>query len=266
MYTLMISALAGAAIAVITTRDLGLGWGIFCLFATMLIVQLLIGLAIRRKVTKINLELQRIMQNGQAKANRQLQLFQQRPPGNLRMAQQALEKIQFDAVREALDATKRFEPYYRWNMLLKKQINTMKMQLRFQLREYAAVDELLKHCLLLDARSLAIKLVRLYKQEDPGLDRFYEKKCRKLKGEDGALVASTYAWIKLHQNEPAKATAALVAARKLSDNQTLVENCDRLVNGRYKHFSNAGFGDQWYSLYLEEPKIKPQRQMQQRMY
>ena len=58
-----------------------------------------------------------------------------------------------------------------------------------------------------------------------------------------------------------KAVAALVAAKKLSDNATLVENCDRLVNGKLKHFSNAGFGDAWYSLYLEEPKIKPQRQV-----
>ena len=63
-----------------------------------------------------------------------------------------------------------------------------------------------------------------------------------------------------------RAVAALVAARKLSDNQTLIENCDRLVNGKYKHFNNAGLGDLWYSLYLEEPKIKPQRQVQQRMY
>ena len=46
----------------------------------------------------------------------------------------------------------------------------------------------------------------------------------------------------------------------------MIENCDRLVNGKYKHFNNAGLGDLWYSLYLEEPKIKPQRQVQQRMY
>ena len=122
-------------------------------------------------------------------------------------------------------------------------------------------DELLKHCFLMDPRSLAIKLVRLYKTEDPGLDKFYQKRCRRLKGEDGALVASTYAWIKLRQEQPEKAVAALVAAKKLSDNATLVENCDRLVNGKLKHFSNAGFGDAWYSLYLEEPKIKPQRQV-----
>ena len=79
--------------------------------------------------------------------------------------------------------------------------------------------------------------------------------------QDGALVASTYAWIKLRQEQPDKAVAALVAAKKLSDNATLIENCDRLVNGKTKHFSNAGLGDAWYSLYLEEPKIKPQRQV-----
>ena len=39
----------------------------------------------------------------------------------------------------------------------------------------------------------------------------------------------------------------------------------KLANQKYKHFSNAGFGDLWYSLYLEEPKVKMQRQ-QQRMF
>ena len=32
------------------------------------------------------------------------------------------------------------------------------------------------------------------------------------------------------------------------------------MNGKEKQFSNAGFGDIWYALYLEEPKVKPQRQ------
>lgn len=46
----------------------------------------------------------------------------------------------------------------------------------------------------------------------------------------------------------------------------LKENYERLVNGKFKQFSNSGLGDAWYALYLEEPKIKPQRVQQQRMY
>ena len=39
-----------------------------------------------------------------------------------------------------------------------------------------------------------------------------------------------------------------------------------LANGKAKQFSNSGFGDMWYALYLEEPKVKPQRQRQGRMF
>ena len=185
---------------------------------------------------------------------------------DLRLAQQSLERMQTDAIRETLAGTDAFRPLYRWNWLLRKQINTMKMQLYFQLKENDKVDALLPKCFLMDSRSLAIKLVRMFKNGDPGLDKFYDKKCRKLKGEDGAFVALTYAWIKLRQDQPEPARSALVAARKSSDNPVLKENYERLVNGKFKQFSNSGLGDAWYALYLEEPKIKPQRVQQQRMY
>ena len=53
--------------------------------------------------------------------------------------------------------------------------------------------------------------------------------------------------------------AALRSARKLSDHPVLIDNLDKLVNDRKKDFSNAGFGDQWYALGLEEFKPKAVR-------
>ena len=32
-----------------------------------------------------------------------------------------------------------------------------------------------------------------------------------------------------------------------------------LANNRVAHFSNAGLGEQWYALMLEEPKVRQQR-------
>ena len=101
----------------------------------------------------------------------------------------------------------------------------------------------------------------MYKNEDPKLDKFYKLKCRRFKGENGAFLASVYAWIKLKQDAQAEALEALRNAAKTSDNQVLLENIDRLVNGKVKHYSNSGFGDTWYVLALEEPKVKNQRQM-----
>jgi hypothetical protein len=34
------------------------------------------------------------------------------------------------------------------------------------------------------------------------------------------------------------------------------------MNNRPAHFSNSGLGEQWYSLLLEEPKVRMQRQRQ----
>jgi hypothetical protein len=42
-----------------------------------------------------------------------------------------------------------------------------------------------------------------------------------------------------------------------------VRNCEHLANNRITQFSNAGLGEQWYSLFLEEPKVRTQRQRQQ---
>jgi hypothetical protein len=255
----------GICIGFITGRDLGIVWGNICGVGAFLISQLTVMLILRGKLKLLQNSMQISMQNAQDRIARQMQNFQQRPVGSPKFMQQKLESMQNDALREALRQTEKFNPFYRWNWMLAKQISTMKMQLHFQLKEFAEVDKLLPKCLLMDVRSMAIKLVRMYKLEDPKIDKFYQKKSRRLKGEDGAFLACVYAWIKLRSEEQPKALAALVAAKSSSDNPTLVANYENLINGKIKHFSNAGFGDLWYSLFLEEPKIKPQK-AQQRMF
>lgn len=262
MYTLIIALIAGLGIAYVTSRDLGPIWGVICGLIAVMLVQLGIGLWIRRKIGAVNNKIQAIMEAAQARINRKLQMFQQRPGGNIRMAQQMLEKEQNDAVREAMDASLEMEKFYRWNFLLKKQINSMRMMMHFQLKEFGKVDEMLPNCILMDPRSIAIKLVRMYKKDDAGLDKFYAKKTKRFKGEDCALLSCLYAWIQIKRGNAEGALQTLVAAKQKTDNQTVLENWERLANGKVKNFSNAGLGDAWYSLYLEEPKIKPQRVQQ----
>ena len=43
------------------------------------------------------------------------------------------------------------------------------------------------------------------------------------------------------------------------ENETLRRNHESLINNRVGHFSNSGIGDSWYSLFLEEPKVRMQR-------
>ena len=109
-------------------------------------------------------------------------------------------------------------------------------------------------------------MVRLYRNEDDRFDKFSRGKIRSAKGVAAAFLASVYAWIKLKQGDEKAALAALVEAKKESDHPALIDNYTKLANGKAKQFSNSGFGDMWYALYLEEPKVKPQRQRQGWMY
>ena len=261
MLGFIIVAAIGTVTGYFSTKAWGWGWGITCGIAGFAIAYIILSLILRRFVMARQMVIQNIMQDAQNKVNRQLELFNRRPPSSVNAARQMLEKIQFDALRKSLAEMDGFKKFYIWNMMLSRQINTMKVQLHYQLREYSKVDELLPKAILFDPQSLAIKLARMYKNEDPKLDKFYKLKCRRFKGENGAFLASVYAWIKLKQDAQAEALEALRNAAKTSDNQVLLENIDRLVNGKVKHYSNSGFGDTWYVLALEEPKVKNQRQM-----
>ena len=124
---MIISLVVGAAVGLLTSRDLGVGWGIVCGVAIFMISQLVIMLILRKKLNRIQLGMQQTMQAAQARIARQVQNFQQRPVGSPKMMQQKLESMQNDALHEALRMTTAFDPFYRWNWMLAKQINTMKM-------------------------------------------------------------------------------------------------------------------------------------------
>ena len=266
MITLIIAVLIGGVSSWWIGRDLQSPvWGVVCGLAIVVLVQIAISLLLRRGINRINQRIQEVMTAAQQRINRQAQRFQQRPGGDPRRMQQLLEKEQADAIRQAIEISGEAKRFYKWNFMLKRQMQSMQMLLYFQLRDFEKVDELMKHALIFDPRSTAVKLVRLYRRNDPQLDKFYRRKCRRFKGDDRALLACTYAWMQLRRDDPEGALQTLVEAKKVTDHPAVVENWDRLANGKAKHFSNAALGDNWYSLYLETPKIKPQR-VQQRPY
>ncbi len=267
MLSLLIALIFGTATAAAVSRLLGWSWGILCGCIALMLAQLLTGLIIRRRLKHITTDIQKIMEAAQTKISRKVQKLQQHPIGNVKLAQQQLEKEQYAAVMDALSVTEAARPYYKWNFMLKKQISTMQMLLYYQIRNFAEVDRLMPHCILLDARSVAFKLARMYRNNADASDmkRFFRRKSRRFKGDDCALLWSLYAYIQVRRGDIAGALSTLVEAKKYTDNPVVLENWERLANGKVKHFSNAGLGDLWYSLYLEEPKIKVQR-IQQRPF
>jgi hypothetical protein len=75
-----------------------------------------------------------------------------------------------------------------------------------------------------------------------------------------ADLGAGWSWILVRRGMIDEAFRALTAALKNSDNETLKRNHECLMNNRTAHFNNSGLGDQWYSLLLEEPKVRMQRQ------
>lgn len=261
MLGFIIIIVSGVVAAGFSTRAWGTGWGMTCGVAAALLMWIVLGLLLRRRIAAQQQKVQDIMMAAQNKANRQIEMFQRRPPSSEKAARQVLEKIQSDAIRAALTELENFRKFYKWNLMLPKQINTMKVQLYYQLREYGKVDELLPKSFVFDAQSVAIKLARMFRTDDAKLDKYYRSACRRFKGDNRAFLASVYAWIKLRQDQPQPALNALLDSKNVTDHPVMLENIERLTNGKVKHYSNSGFGDIWYALGLEEPKVKPQRQM-----
>jgi hypothetical protein len=259
MLTLIIAMLAGVIAGFASSFDLAPVWCVFNGVIVFIVIQLLIGLLIRKKVNKVNEKVQEVMTAAQNKINRKVQAFQRRPGGNAKSVQKTLEKEQAEAVRDALGETKAMEPLFKWNFLLKKQINTMRMMFYYQIKDFAKVDELMPDCLFMDPRSVAFKLARMYKKNDPAMHKFFKKKVKRAKGDDSALLYGLYSWILVKQDEVDKALEVLIEARKKTDNPTIIENREKLANGKVKHFSNSGLGEMWYALHLEEPKVKQQK-------
>lgn len=231
----------------------------FLLFA---LLQVLTGLLIRKLVKKYTKEIQDVISGAQTKLNKKIQFFQQKPQGGIKTMQKLLEKDQQGFIREALDATKRFEKLYPWNVLLRKQVYTMRMQFYYQLKEFNKVDELIPKSLYMEPMSISMKMARLYKKGDDSYKQIFYKKAKKFKNENGVILYALYSWILVKNGNIEEAIKVLQKGKEKTGSEVLERNLEHLVNGREKRFSNAEIGDVWYSLYLEEPKVqKPKQQM-----
>ncbi len=262
MLTIISALILGSGVWGICRTFMSNPWAITCGVVVFLAIQLAVGLYIRKKINGITEAIQMIMEKAQNKINRQMNRMQSRPVSSPKAAQQMLEKDQNLALQQSIKETDRAKSYYLWNIMLKKQINTMKMMLYFQLKDFKKVDELIGKSFIIDSRSIAIKAVRMYKNKDNKLEKYLSKKCKKAKNDDAVLLYSLYSWILVKQEKYSEAAQILADAKKKVDNQVINDNRDRLVNGKVKHFSNANLGEMWYALYLEEPKVKQQRVVQ----
>jgi len=261
MLTLTISAIVGLSLGLglyISDAAHG-GWCIFWGLLGFGASQAAAGLILRGRIKRLMDEVQGTLMAGQKRLQMKVNQWQMRPPGSLKQAQIELEREQRGFMQQALALTEGFNAYYRWSPLLRRQVNTLKMQLHYQMKDYAEADRLMPKCLFLDPLTAAMRIARMHVNKEEGLDKFFEKQVARLRYGQGALLYSLYAWIALQRNDIDLAHKTLARATSKMENEGIKRNLEHLANNRPRQFSNAGLGDEWYALGLEEPRIRTQR-------
>ncbi len=226
----------------------------------------LVGFLVRKKITKVQNELQEIMLDGQRRMNRKIQQFQSKPNGNIKLIQRQVETDQKVIYKKGLDFTQHLEPFKKWSMLMGRQIATMRLQFLYQLKEFAQVDEILatgglfKGPMMMEPMTVAMKMARQYKNKDVvGAEKTFKRRVKWFRGDRGTLLYGLMTWIFVKEGELEKARQLLIKAKDATGNETFTHNWERLSNDKAKSFSNMGLGEEWYGLYLEKPPAPKQQ-------
>ncbi len=269
MLSLLISALVSAAIAgALIASQAGTGMTVFLSIAGFAGTFYLVGFLVRKKMSKVQGVLQESMQAAQRRMKRKVQQFQNKPGGNVKQLQRQLEMDQKAMFKEGLELTKRLEPFRKWSLLTGRQIATMRLQFHYQLKEFEQVDEILATCgflrgpMMMDPMAAAMRMARCYKNDDlEGAKKVYKRRIRWSRGDNGTLLYGLMSWIYVKAGEPDEARRVLLKAKEATSVETFSRNWEHLSNDRVKSFSNAGLGEEWYSLYLDTPPAPKQQRM-----
>ena len=239
----------------------GVGWSIGWSFLAFVVVQIVVGRIVQKRVKAAMDAVQAVLVDGQKRLQAKMARWQMRPPGSIQAAQAEIARDQKVFVREALEQTELLHKFDNWVPMMRRQIATAQFQLYWMIKEFKKVDELMPKALFFDPTMSAMKLARMYMTNQPveEMAKVYAKATRRLRYNQNVLLAATWSWILLQKKDVDGAFKALNAALEKSDNETLKANRDHLANNRVAHFSNTAIGDQWYALQLEEPRIHQQR-------
>jgi len=252
----------GTFAALYFAADWGLAWSIVSGVVAFGAFQATVGLMVQKRVKREMEKVQEILVAGQKKLQQKMQRWQMRPPGSVQAAQKEIAEDTKVFVRQAIEQTKSLERFRLFVPMMGRQIATARIQLSWMIKDFKTVDELMPKALLIDPMMCAIKMSRLYMLDQPmsEIEKVYRKGVARVRYNGNVLLAAAMSWMQVKKGDAGGAFKTLTEALKKSDNETLKRNHEQLMNNRVSHFTNSGLGDQWYSLLLEEPRVKAQRQ------
>ena len=263
MITVILNFLVAIVVALALTFAGLSTWYWSILWAVLILVagQLAIGWVLRRRLSSVNERVQAVMLAAQAKMQAKIQRWRTKQMSNQKAAEAELAKDRDAMIAEVQAILHPLERYRLWIPFLGCQLATMELQFAWQKKDWKRVDALLPRALLVEPILVCMKLARLWQQEAPTeeLRKVFRKATRRARYGATALIYATFSWMLVKRGEIDEAFKVLVEADSKNEHATLKANRDHLANNRLAHFSNTGFGEEWYALYLEEPKVRAQR-------
>ena len=269
MLTIIFSFLVSAAsvyacVVNEVSRGLTITAGIF----GFLLMMFLIGRLVGKKIGKVQAELQNVMLEGQKRINRDIQQFQNKPGGNPKAMQIQIEQKQKQMIRQAQALIENFAPFQKWNLLMGRQMNTMKLQFHYQLKEFEQVDGLFakkgifSKPMLTEPLAVGMKMARQYTHGDiKGVEKAFKKHVKWFRGDRASLLYGVMSWVYVKKGQYDEARMLLVKGKESTANEVLIRNWEMLSNEKEKKFSNKGLGEEWYALALEVPPMPKAQRM-----
>ena len=263
MYLFLISITVGllVGLGLGLSGTLGYGWSTFHGVLAFGLTQFIAGRVIQKRVKAVMDSVQAVLMEGQKRLQAKMARWQMRPPGSIQAMQAEMARDQKVFVTEALARTEDLRKFVMWVPMMGRQIATAQFQLHWMTKDFKKVDELMPKALFFDPTMNAMKMARLQMLDAPleEIEKVYTKAVRRLRYNQNVLLAATWSWILLKRGDADAAFKALNRALEKSDNEVLKANREQLANNRLAHFSNAGLGEQWYALRLEEPRYSQPR-------
>ncbi len=254
MITLLIASFLGAFSSVLASLWLtSQAWIITIGFTVFLAAAIILNRIFGKRLTNLVNDVQEMLKETQAETTKMINRFQARPAGSQKMMQTKVEKIMEAGVLRALERLNDAESLFKWSLLAERQVNTLKVQLYFQIQRFDDVDRYIPKILVMDPMTLAMKMTRQYHLKSPDLDKSFRKGVKKFKYEKAVLIYSLYAWILIKQKDNERALAVLDEAKEKTDDETIQRNWQHVANNKIHLFSNSGLGEQWFALHLEAP-------------
>ena len=107
----------------------GLGWSITGGILAFVVVQVVLGRIIQKRVKAAMDSVQGVLLEGQKRLQAKMARWQMRPPGSIQAAQAEIARDQKVFVREALEQTEVLHTFDNWVPMMRRQIATAQFQL-----------------------------------------------------------------------------------------------------------------------------------------